>query len=112
MAKKFSALQILHTFRDTRTGSKFLIDDATFYSVSQYTFEQCANGNIAEIVFKDNGNMPASNDANGTPRPETKATVIEEVILTDLGKRVTNLRDLKVQVEEKKLTKELKSLEV
>lgn len=112
MAKTFNSLQILHTFRDTRTGSKFLIDDSTFYSVSQYTFDQCAQGYIESIEFKDNGVMPPSNDASGNARPDTKATVIQQVNLTDLGKRVLNLRDLKVQVEEQRVKKELKSLEV
>ena len=110
MSKEFTAVQVLHGFRDMRTGGKFLLEDGTFYSVSSYTFQECADGKVDKIIFVENGMMPASNDANGNPRPDTKATAIKDVIYNSYGNRLTNLRDLKLQVEEKKVQKELDTL--
>lgn len=107
-----TSLDVLASFRDMRNGGLFAIQDGTFFSINRYMFEQVKDGAIESITFKQEGMMPASNDANNNPRPDTNASVIIAVKLSKTGERIVNIRDLKLQVEEKKVQKELKEIDL
>lgn len=105
-----TTLDVLSQFRDMKNGGLFTTQDGAFFSLNTYMFSQCKEGLIDSVTFAENGLMPASTDANGNPRPETKATVIVDIKESTIANRVKNLRDLRLQVDEKKITKELAAI--
>lgn len=106
----FSKVVVLSTFRSTRTGDFFTIQDGTFYSMNAYTFNQFAAGNYDSITYDVNGELPPTNDAAGNPRPVLKNTIVKSIVESGRAKKLSDIDTAKLDLEVKKIRKESKDL--
>lgn len=103
---KFNALTIEHGFTESKTGkTRFRIEDDVLYTIPTTTFDSVVNGAIESIEFKIGKELPVTEG-----RPPIKSSFVSEVTLTDMGKTLNNMKKTRVDIEEKKLKKELEAI--
>lgn len=104
---KFTAAQVLHTFRDSREKtSKIRIIGGKLYSLTNFTFEEVAAGKVSEVIFSEEGNpLPAMEG-----REPMVAYNVENVTYTDRHKNIEEITDTKIQTQLKQVKKELEAL--
>ena len=109
--KTFNTTAVLATFRTTRNGDFFAIQDGAIFSLNKYTFDQFAVGNYTSITYEvTDQDLPASNDANGNPRPPLKQTVVKEVATSERTNKLKEIDDAQLDYQLKDIKKKTKDL--